>query len=380
MTSLFSVRKRAEEFAAVVDGSADPGTHPDLAELAGVVTALREHDQPVPRAEFAADLRERLMAEAAEVLTPSNAGLVLPARTRGRRERRLAAAAAALVFVGGTAGMAAAAQHALPGDALYPIKRGIEHAQAGLSTSPAGKGRDLLHQANDRLTEVAGLLAADPSTAAPEIPQTIDDFTAQAQEGAQLMMTSFGDTRDPASIVAVREFAAHGLTTLQDVARNAPADSQDELAAAAVALSEIDQQAQDLCASCASDLPDLDVPPMFLATAEVDRALRDPALAQLDNSHPVIVDKRAVQQPAHASDSSGSAPKSPAAVPGAPSAPTATSAPTPGLQLPALPGSNDQTKKGSTDVGKTVDSTVNGITDGLGGVVETLLPDPTSLP
>ena len=40
--------------------------------------------------------------------------------------------------------MAAAAQSALPGEALYPVKRGIEKAEAGLSLGSAGRGRDLL--------------------------------------------------------------------------------------------------------------------------------------------------------------------------------------------------------------------------------------------
>ena len=56
-----------------------------------------------------------------------------PVRTRGKRERRLVAVASAAVLLGGTAGMATAAQNALPGEALYPIKRGIEKAEAGLS-------------------------------------------------------------------------------------------------------------------------------------------------------------------------------------------------------------------------------------------------------
>ena len=40
--------------------------------------------------------------------------------------------------------MATASQDALPGDVLYPLKRGIEQAQAGLGTSPAARGERLL--------------------------------------------------------------------------------------------------------------------------------------------------------------------------------------------------------------------------------------------
>ena len=159
MTTLFRARQRAEEFAARVDAPAAPlravrsesgAGERETDRLVGVVTSLRRqaeaHGGPVPRAAFTTELRERLMVEAAVALTPRQAALTLPPRTRSRTERRLVAAASAVVLLGGTAGMAAAAQHALPGEALYPIKRGIEKAEAGLATTSVGRGRDLLTQ------------------------------------------------------------------------------------------------------------------------------------------------------------------------------------------------------------------------------------------
>jgi hypothetical protein len=378
MTSMFSARKRAEEFAVVVDGATP--SRPELAELAGVVTTLRGFEAPAPRAEFAADLRARLMAEAATTLSPSAATLVLPARPRGKRERRLVAAASAVVFIGGTASMAAAAQSALPGEVLYPIKRGIEQAQTGLSTSQAGKGRDLLSQANDRLTEVRGLLTDGSPSQRPQVPQTLADYTEQARQGASLMLSSFQDTQDPATITAVREFSAHGITALKALAGTAPADAQDDLATAAATLSDIDQQARDLCADCAAGLPDLQVPSMFLASAEVQRALSSVDATRLDNSHPVVVDKRAVKSPVPGVKSTAPAQAGPLAraTPTAPAAPESSPTPSTGLPVPQLPGVDEQATKRSTDLGRTVDSTVTGITNGLGGVAETLLPDLTS--
>lgn len=374
MTALFSTRRRAEEFAAAVDGrdSILPG---ELRDLVGVAAALRSHDslsQARPRDDFASDLRARLMAEAEHVLVPSSAPLTLPVRQRSPRERRLAAAASVVVLVGGTAGMAAAAQQALPGEALYPIKRGLEHAEAGLSLSTAGKGQDLLKQANDRLGEVESLLSNGSLTATPQIPGTLDDFTRQAQQGSDLLMASFEETQDPQTIVSVREFTAHGITLLQQLARTAPPAAQDELAAAALALGDIDRNASDLCGSCAGDLPALEVPGIFLASAEVDRALQavDGRFGELDNSHPFIVDKR-VQA---SSDRLADTP-----VPDASPSPTAS--PT-GSGSEILPGDTDAAS-GDQDVvkktKKTVDDTVSQITDGLSGVVSTVLPDPLDL-
>ena len=49
--------------------------------------------------------------------------------------------AASLVIVGGTAGMAAAASGALPGEPLYPIKRGVEQVTTAVRFGDASQGR-----------------------------------------------------------------------------------------------------------------------------------------------------------------------------------------------------------------------------------------------
>ena len=378
MTALFRARRRADEFAAAVDGRR--AVSEELRPLVSVATALREesHAAPTPRPEFAAELRALLMAEAERSLSP-DAPLVLPPRQHGPRERRLAVAASVAVLLGGSAGMAAAAQSALPGEALYPIKRGIERAEAGLSVSTAGRGEDLLRQADGRLTEVEGLLAGTPA-AAPQVPSTIQDFIGQAQEGAELMLASFEETSDPATVVAVRQFAASSIAMLQEIARTAPPEAQDELAAAAMALKDIDARAAELCPTCGEDLPDLQVPGVFLAAAEVDRAFALVAEQRLlDNSHPVVADKRLVKQvtdvlpdlEAQAEDeapeedtTSGDDP-SPAPVPG--DGPTSEA-------LIELPDDTDLTQSDKT-VRKSVEDGTKDITDGLTGVVETLLPD-----
>ena len=275
MTTLLSARKRAEEFDALLNGGATDSA--DLAGLAKVAFHLREHAPVSPRAEFSADLRELLMAEAATVLTAEAKTLALPVRQRGPRERKLVAAATAVVFFGGTAGMAAAAQNALPGDALYPIKRTIESAQAGLTFDDAAKGRDLLGNAGARLSEAEGLLSEDASS--PEVAGTINDFSAQALEGATLLAKSFQEDRDPASIEAVRSFAADSLTTLQELAKVAPPEAQEALTSAAIRLQELDQQMLGLCSTCSSDLPPLAVEEFLLSSSGLQQAIENAAKA-----------------------------------------------------------------------------------------------------
>jgi hypothetical protein len=377
MTSVFQARRRAEEFAAAVDGDAENGTArgQELTTLLGLVAALREQPPVEPRAEFAADLRSRLMLEAETALRPESASLLLPPRQRGRRERRLVAAASAFVLVGGTTTMAAAAQGALPGDALYPIKRTIERAEAQLSMSTAGKGRDLLGQASDRLVEVSSIVdgaGTDPLQSEPRVPETLQAFSASASEGSNLLFESFRETGDPESIVSVRSFATEGIATLEALAGGVPSDAQDELAAAAILLQDIDREAAALCGGCAAELPLVEVPGIFLARADVDRALALAATHELDNNHPVEIDKDTLESAGELATGPTPTPTAPSDSPSGPVAPNTL--PSPESFPTLLPGLDGGTGKTSQDPSLTGDLE-NDIATGLDNVVKTLLPD-----
>jgi hypothetical protein len=285
MASLISARRRAEEFAAAVDGHDSRRRRaPELQELVDVVTTLREAEAPAPRPEFSTALRERLMTEAATALSPSSP-LVLPPQRRGSRERRLTAAAAVLTLVGGTAGLAAAAQDAVPGDALYPIKRGIEDVRLSIQSDADSKGRAYLQQAQSRLQEADELLADDAPSG--QVAETVDSFVVQAVAGTDLLLGSFEDERDPEDVELLRSFAADSLTRLQSLAESAPAEIQDELARAAVVLQRIDQRAASACADC-SDLPTLQMPVLMAQAAEISRAMAAVRSRGITNEHPAL--------------------------------------------------------------------------------------------
>lgn len=378
MTALFRERRRAEEFADAVERRSH-AVPEELRPLVSVATALREERlEAAPRPEFATELRTLLMAEAERTWSPGSP-LVLPVRRHGPRERRIAVAASVAVLLGGSAGMAAAAQSALPGEALYPIKRGIERAEAGLSVSTAGRGADLLRQADGRLAEVEGLLAGSPA-ATPQVPGTIQDFIDQAEEGAELMLASFEETSDPAAVVAVREFAASGIAMLQEIARTAPPEAQGKLAAAAMALKEIDARAAELCPSCGDDLPELQIPGVFLAAAEVDRAFALVAQQRLlDNSHPVVADKRFVRSVTNAvprlRPGSGDGTREQDTTAGDEPAPSPVPDDAPTSEALIELTENTDLTQSDTTVRKSAEDGGETITDGPGGAVETLLPD-----
>ncbi len=382
MTSLFQARRRAEDFAAAVDGRHDAhrAHGEEITHLLGVVETLRAQEPVAPRPEFSADLRSRLMVEAETALRPETATLLLPARERGRRERRLAVAASAFVLVGGTTTMAAAAQSALPGDTLYPIKRGIERVEAGLNVGPADRGRDVLDQAADRLAEVEGLLATDPAGVDEQVAVTLTDFHESAQDGADLLFEAYGDSADPATITEVRTFTASGIATLERIAGDVPPAAQDELVAAAVLLHEIDAEAAGLCSTC-TDLPPVEVPGIILARGEVDRALTLAANSDLNNDHAVEVSeellRRVREQSALPDAPTDATPTAPA--PAAPGGETAPPAPfeTPQWEPEDWPSLLPDLDGGTTSGGG--GTSLTDPVEELADAIETILPEPGDL-
>ena len=260
MSTLLPAKRRAERFAALVDALQEPGSttgadepYAPLLEVVGTLRAAAD-EGPAPRADYVADLRSRLMAEADTALVPTDARLVLPQRhPASRKQSRFTAAVAGLVMVGTSAGIAVAAQSSVPGDGLYPLKRGLEHVGERLSLSDAGRGRDLLGQATTRLDEVDSLLDRGASDA--EVAATLHSFTGSAGDGADVMFRSYQRDGDDGDIADVRDFAGTEMGVLTDLSATAPKSLQPDFAEAAQLLSDLDQQATVLCGDCGARGP-----------------------------------------------------------------------------------------------------------------------------
>ena len=254
MTPLFPAQRAAEEFEQVLSGTADPAVAARYAELREAVEQLRTMPEVTPRAEFVGDLRSRLMTAAETDLvaaprTQPRAVPSLPEERARRRNRRIGTIAASLVVVGGTAGMAAAASGALPGEPLYPIKRGIEQINTAVRFNDASQGNALLGQAATRLDEVRELQAqgsADPDL----IAETIDAFRSAADSGSSKLFSSYKSSGDQSDITTVRDFTAAQMSDVTKMSTGADTTTNDLLLDAADTLADIDQQAQVLCGAC----------------------------------------------------------------------------------------------------------------------------------
>jgi hypothetical protein len=254
MTWGFRAHRRADEFDTLVEQSStsEMSTSGDArdAQLLELVGALRGVPDPQPRPEFVADLRSRLMSEAETALVPVDvARLKLPAR-RTTRERRIAAVVGGLAIAGATTSVAMAAQSALPGESLYPIKRVIESAHTGLSLGEARKGGTELANASSRLDEVTALTQDGGLGDDERIARTLGTFTEQATAGADLLLADYAHTGRASSIATLRDFASSSMDRLADLEPRIPYVARDELIVAANTLTQIDAEAEQQCATC----------------------------------------------------------------------------------------------------------------------------------
>ncbi len=269
MRSVFGARRRAERFAALLERPrATPGPgDDDLARLAAFAEELAEAPAPQARPEFVADLRARLMTEAATVLDAAPADvrdrLTVP-RARTVRERRIATVVGAVAVLGAGTTMAVASQSAVPGDVLYPVKRAIENARTGVSVDDHSKGSTLLANARGRLAEAEELsrrvdrdqagATEDATEDAAVLESTLDTFAAQATEATDLLVADYDARGEQESLQELQTFVADSFTRLDALSPSLPEPVRDALARAGDALSDIDGRLRTLCPTCADSI------------------------------------------------------------------------------------------------------------------------------
>jgi hypothetical protein len=213
-------RRQADDLQALLDGrrASSPAAAAGLADLVTLARSLAPAEH-TPDDAFRTALRDRLLTEAA-ARVPAPAVPAARARPSAPSRLRQLVATVAVASVVAGVGAAAASTRALPGDALYGLKRQIESAQLALARGDLGHGRELLEQADARLTEAERLTAgeggSDPATRAL-VERALQQMAADVTAGAADLTEAYRETGDGQAMVLLDRFVLDQRERLQDL-------------------------------------------------------------------------------------------------------------------------------------------------------------------
>jgi hypothetical protein len=284
-TSVFH-RRRTERFAQLLDEAGGarrhhvrPKTDQDLSNLAEVGYRLARIDIGM-RAdpEFQDGLRAMLMATieregiGVTAVGTEDAGPVGPVRHRFagaglsgshtswvpiRSRRARGAVVIGLAF--GTlavSGMSAASGDAVPGDALYGMKRSAERAQLALAGSQVSRGQLYLNFAKTRMNEAAALHGD-----APGLAGVLDDMDNETRQGMKLLTTAAVDRRDPAALDVINAFTSDQRRTMLGMLGALTGNARGRMLTSLGLLDDVQRRVEGLrgglrCGDVASDASD----------------------------------------------------------------------------------------------------------------------------
>ncbi|MEU1887770.1 DUF5667 domain-containing protein [Micromonospora rifamycinica] len=266
-SDLFS-RRRAVRFAQLLD-EADGGRRHHVRsraddQLTALVAVGRRlvAERPVVEvdAEFRAGLRAMLVATAERDGTADPVAGAAPKTTvrgallGGATARRARARGAILVGIAAGAvavsGISAASENAVPGDALYGMKRSTERAQLALASSDVSRGQLFLDFARTRLDEAA-TLRDDPAG----FSAVLDDMDTDTRQGVRLLTTAAAQHADPAALDTVNTFVTGQRRAVGGLLDGAGSAERDRTRQSLALLDAIRRRSDALRAAIACTLP-----------------------------------------------------------------------------------------------------------------------------
>ncbi|MFE6845745.1 DUF5667 domain-containing protein [Streptomyces sp. NPDC057686] len=134
-------------------------------------------------------------------------------RPRSRWSKGIAAGGLTVgVAAGAFSGVAAASTDALPGDSLYPIKRGMEDLKLGMADEDADRGELYLDQASNRLSEARRLMERGRTgvldhESLGEIRRALAGMKHDAAEGHRLLQAAYQRDGSLGPIQALSSFS-----------------------------------------------------------------------------------------------------------------------------------------------------------------------------
>ncbi len=255
--------RRAEAFQNALDGHVDL-TEPELVEFVQLAHALRDVPPVALGSEARDSIRAQLVAEADTVLSP---GAPAPAQPRRRRRvvRTVAGSAAAAAALSG--GLVAVSADALPGEVLYPIKRGVEQLELTFGGGGASNGTTHLDHASERLGEATSLAKSGGDS--EQVSSALRDFTTDTRAGTEQLLRTYGSDNDRGAIDAIRSFARDSAAQLRDLAPMLGTSTDTVFTRAVAAVETADQRAIEACPTCAGG-PAVQVPYMVDPIGRLD--------------------------------------------------------------------------------------------------------------
>lgn len=257
-------RRRAERFAQLLDETTGGPRHHTRArddeQLADLVTVGHALSRIRPTAnldpEFRSSLRAMLLATAERdgigaTATDDGHGAHAAEREPRRRPllfgagRRIRARGAIVIGVAAGAlavsGMSAASENAVPGDALYGVKRSTEQLQAALAGSDVTQGMLRLDFARNRLIEMGAVDLGGAGLAG-----VLSDMDTDTVQGVRLLTTAAMQRKEEAPLNAVDTFVRdqrRQIGTLLD--RMGPANRERALRSMSL-LDDVDRRVRAL--------------------------------------------------------------------------------------------------------------------------------------
>ncbi|MFI0940126.1 DUF5667 domain-containing protein [Streptomyces sp. NPDC021020] len=231
---------------------------PEQAALLALATALAEQPRPTLDPERKAVQRAQLIAAMEQAL--ADGSFPVTARVPEQRgdgkggkgsrsglrrltpgsklSRRLAVGGLTVsVAAGAFGGVAAASTNALPGDTLYPLKRGMEDLKLDMASGDASRGKLYLDMASTRLQEARRLMDRgrgghldDESVA--EVRKALSGMHQEATEGHKLLSQAYQQDGDLQPIETLNNFTeAHrqGWTDLRGKLPSQLTDVSDQV-------------------------------------------------------------------------------------------------------------------------------------------------------
>ncbi|WP_431909880.1 DUF5667 domain-containing protein [Micromonospora carbonacea] len=284
ISNLFS-RRRAERFAQLLDEANGGRRHhvrsradDHLAALVAVGRQLHADPPPV-NPDFRTGLRAMLVAAAEREGIGATAPESAPAVRRGVLGQRGAAAqratlgggprgpllpavtarrarARGAILIGVTAGaiavsgISAASENAVPGDALYGMKRSTERAQLALASSDLSRGQLFLDFARTRLGEAAALRGDRLGFDA-----VLDDMDSDTRQGVRLLTTTAAQRSDPVGLESVNAFVTGQRRAVGDLLDGASRTERDRVRQSIALLDAIRKRSDALRAAIECELP-----------------------------------------------------------------------------------------------------------------------------